>query len=421
MTERKRLIPASNNPPAKVKDPGVIRLVMAGAGAYNAKSGEFLFLPAAEGQRRRMAAELREALFARAGLQPVDCGSDEAIFSLAERYARDWGDDATAFSEERGRVVYMLGWSRDIDSATARTEIAAQTILQELRSDDCNFRFLEEIQPTEGRAFILTAPAEAGTLNARPGFACPACGKRLLPDSPTSFCGVQPGADEAPEPLGEISTPGADTILELCGQLGLEITRTIKAMLYVASDESGRSVPVASFVRGDCNVSMNKLSNWLYKNRKLTGLQTADRATLEELIGEVAGYCGPVGMPGHVIVVCDESVRGAKNAVVGANRPGYHLKGCAHGRDFDAPIADIAQITEGMPCSCGGASLETCVLRDSGVIGFGVGHKMTVFNGDGEKMYRPLSYRNREGANHYPIQWRGKISLESVIQAIHAA
>lgn len=418
MTERRVLVPASNNPPAKVKDPGVIKLVMAGAGAYNAKSGEFLFLPSAEGQRRRLIASLREALFERAGLQPVDCGSDEAIFSLADRYVRDWEDDATAFSEERGRALYMLGWSRDIDSATAQTNVMMDTILQTLQDE--NFRFLEEVQPTEGRAFILTSPAEAGVLGARPGFHCPACGKDLLPDSPTTFCGIQPGDDETEEPLEEVETPGANTILELCNQLKLEIARTIKAMLYVATDEDGKSVPVASFVRGDCNVSMNKLSNWLYRNKNLTGLRTADKAELEELIGEVAGYCGPVGMPGHVVVVCDESVRDAKNTVVGANKPGYHLKGCCHGRDFDAPIADIAQIIEGMPCSCGRASLEACFLRDSGVIGFGVGHKMTVFNSDDEKMYKLLSYRTREGANQYPLQWRGNISTESVMLAIHA-
>lgn len=418
MTERKLLIPVSSNPPAKVKDPGVIKLVMEGAGAYNAKSGEFLFLPSGEEQRRRLAASLRLALFESAGLQQVDCGSDEAIFSLSERFARDWGENATAFSEERGRTLCMLGWSLDWDCAAAQAEAVMRTILTELRDGD--FSFLEETQPTEGRAFVLTSQAGAGTLRARPGFLCPACGKRLLPDSPAGIRGTQPGADETPEPLEEVFTPGANTIQELCGQLGLEITRTIKAMLYVAEDEGGQSVPVAAFVRGDCSVSMNKLSNWAYKNRGLKGLKTADRAELEELIGEVAGYCGPVGMPEQAAVICDESVRGAKNTVVGANKPGYHLKGCAHGRDFDAPFADIAQITEGMPCSCGAAPLEACLLRDSGAISFGDGHEMTVLNSGDEKTHRQLSYRDRDGAHLYRIQWRGKISLESVIHALHA-
>ncbi len=418
MTERRLLVPASDNPPAKVKDPGVVNLVMAGAAAYNAKSGEFLLLPAGEKERRRLVASLRETLFAFAGLQQVDCGSDEAIFSLADRYVRDWGDDATAFSEERGRALYMLGWSADIESATAQVEVMMNTVLRELNCD--RFRFLEEAQPTEGRAFILVSPGEAGTLDARSGLHCPACGNYLLPDSPAKFNAAQPGADEPEELLEEIATPGANTIQELCSQLNLEVARTIKAMLYVAADEGGKAVPVAAFVRGDCNVSMNKLSNWLYKNKGLTGLRAADKAELEALIGEVAGYCGPVGMPAHVIVVCDESVRSAKNTVVGANKPGYHLKGCCHGRDFDAPIADIAQNIEGMPCSCGRASLKACLLRDSGVIGFGVGHKMTVFNSDDVRMYKLLSYRTREGANQYPLQWRGNISTESIVLALHA-
>lgn len=418
MSKRRMLVPASNNPPAKVKDPGVVKLVMAGAGAYNAKSGEFLFLPAAETERRRLIAILRGLLFELAGVQPVDCGSDEAIFSLADRYVREWGDDATAFCEERGRSLYMLGWSKDNASAEAQTKAMMRAVTETLLDGD--FRFLEETQPTEGRAFILTSPAQAGTLNARPGFSCPSCGETFLPDSPIDFRADQPGREETEEPLEEVETPGANTILELCAQLNLEVRRTIKAMLYVASDESGARVPIASFVRGDCNVSLNKLSNWLYKNKGLSGLRTAEKSELTELIGEVAGYCGPVGMPEHVVVLCDGSVRGARNTVVGANKPGYHLKGCCHGRDFDAPIADIAQITEGMPCSCGEASLETCLLRESGVICFGVGQKLTVFNSDDEKMYKLLSYRTREGVYQYPLLWRGNISSESIMLALNA-
>jgi len=411
------LVPTSDNPPAKVKDPGVIRLVMAGAGAYNAKSGEFLFLPSAEGERRRLTASLRGKLFERAGVQPVDCGSDEAIFTLADRYVRDWGDDATAYSEERGRKIVMLGWSEDEASASARAGAVMDALLSCL--PEAGFAFVEESQPTEGRAYMLCSPAVPGVLESRPGFCCPACGAMYLPDSPFPMRYGQPGEGEPEEPLTEIATPGANTIADLCAQLNLAVERTLKAMLYAAEDARASRVAVAAFVRGDCNVSMNKLSNWLYKERGLTGLRSADKAELEELIGEVAGYCGPVGMPGRVTVICDESVRGAKNTVVGANKPGYHLGGCCHGRDFDAPFADIAQLTERMPCSCGRASVEACLLRVSGVIGFGVGHRMTVFNSDDEKMYKQLSYRTREGVHQYPILWRGCVSTESVVLASH--
>ena len=46
----------------KYEDPGVIELVMTGAGAYNAKSGEFLFLPSAERERRRLIASLAQTV-----------------------------------------------------------------------------------------------------------------------------------------------------------------------------------------------------------------------------------------------------------------------------------------------------------------------------------------------------------------------
>ena len=45
MNERKTLLPKTDNPPAKVKDSGIINLVKAGKAVYNAKSGELLFLP----------------------------------------------------------------------------------------------------------------------------------------------------------------------------------------------------------------------------------------------------------------------------------------------------------------------------------------------------------------------------------------
>ena len=111
--------------------------------------------------------------------------------------------------------------------------------------------------------------------------------------------------------LEDISTPGASTILELCRQLDIGVERMIKAMLYVALDEDRRVHPVAAFLRGDFNVSMNKLSAWLCREKNFVALRTAEKQELQDLIGEVAGYCGPVGMPENVVVVCDASVKGA--------------------------------------------------------------------------------------------------------------
>ena len=97
MKEYAILIPRSEIRPAKVKDPGIIELVKAGLAAYNAKNGELLFLPEGDRLRRELVSRLKSAMLRDDGVQSVDCGSDAAVFSLAERYVREWGDSATSF------------------------------------------------------------------------------------------------------------------------------------------------------------------------------------------------------------------------------------------------------------------------------------------------------------------------------------
>lgn len=416
----KTLIPQTANPPAKVKDPGIIHLVKAGAAAYNAKTGTLLLLPEGEKERKEITSRIRESLFDTAGVQQVDCGGDTAIFSVAERYVKDWGDAATAFSEERGREIHLLGWCKDIGEAMIKMGEIQSALLDTL-SPKGNFTFVEEISECHSKTVYLASPAEPGTLEPREGFICRSCGQIYLPDSPIRFNEVQPGAQECEEALEEIETPGADTIPDLCNQLGIDAKRTLKAMLYVAFDETQAPRPIAAFVRGDRNISMAKLASCLLRHHNLRGLRTAEKTELRELVGEVAGYCGPVGMPDHVILICDESAKDTKNVVVGANRPGYHKKGCCYGRDFEAPAFDIAQNSQGISCSCGATSLEAVLLRISGVINFGVGlKKKTDGNSSDEKIYKVLSCKNREGVCQYATEWNADFSVEKIILAIHS-
>jgi prolyl-tRNA synthetase len=412
VSEHKILVPRTDNPPAKVKDLGVISLVMSGRAAYNAKSGELLFLPEGASELRRVMNDAANRLSA-SGYQRVNCASDEAIFSLAERYVREWGDDATAFCEGRGRNIRILSWNRDESSAVASCEVAMGALpesLKERSPGGPKISIAEDVTEDDARTFALVSPCEAGDAGARPGFICASCGAAKFPDSPIGYIPAQPGAGEPEEPAEDVETPGANTITELCSQLGIGVTRTLKAMLYVAYDAAGERRAVASFVRGDYNLSMNKLSKWLRRERGLAGLRTAEKAELRSLVGEVAGYCGPAGMPDSVVVVADNSVAGSRNTVAGANRPGYHKKGCCHPRDFDPPIADIAQTTSGAPCECGG-SCEAHALRELGVITAANATGRT----DGVKV---LSYRDREGAHDYPWVCAGSINAERVVIAL---
>ncbi|MDR3163991.1 MAG: hypothetical protein LBU13_00265 [Synergistaceae bacterium] len=410
MSVHKTLVPKTDNPPAKVKDSGIINLVKAGRAAYNAKSGELLFLPEGELALRGIKAVLGSALEAE-GFQRVDCGTDDAVFSVAERFAREWKDSARSFCEERGRELRVISWDAGADSAFARAERAMKSIVSGL--DKNVFSFVEDVTRDAARTFILAARCGAGDAGARAGFSCESCGALRFPDSPFGCAPHQPGAEEPEGILEDIETPGANTIVELCSQLSIDVPRTLKAMLYVASDGDSKRRAVASFVRGDYNLSMIKLAGWLERERGLTGLRSADKAELHELVGEVAGYCGPVGMPPHVVMVGDLSLVGSKNTVVGANHPGYHRRGCCHPRDFDPPIADIAQTAAGTPCACGG-SYQACFARELGRLA--ISDLSKTENGKAKK----LSYRDREGAHDFPFLLDGLFSAERITVARHS-
>jgi prolyl-tRNA synthetase len=410
MSEHKTLVPKTDNPPAKVKDSGIINLVKAGKAAYNAKSGELLFLPEGEAALREVKTVVGASLEAE-GFQKVDCASDEAIFSVAERFAREWKEAARSFCEERGRKIRLMSWDADAVSSFARAGKAMKSILSAL--DESDFSFVEDTDRGAERTFGLAARCEAACTGARAGFFCESCGSLRFPDSPFDYTPPHPGADEPEGVPEDVETPGANTIAELCSQLSIDVPRTLKAMLYAAIDADSKRRAVASFVRGDYNLSMNKLAGWLERERGLTGLRSADKAELHELVGEVAGYCGPVGMPPQVVTVGDLSLVGSKNTVVGANRPGYHRKCCCHPRDFDPPIADIAQAADGTPCSCG-SLYRACFIRELGRLE--ISYLSEAENGKAKK----LSYRDREGAHDFPFLLDGSISAERIVTARHS-
>jgi prolyl-tRNA synthetase len=410
------LAPKTENPPAKVKDAGVVSLVKKGAAAYNAKSGELLLLPEGALELGQIKNSVREAA-QQSGFQRVDCGSDDAVFSIAERYVREWRETATAFCDERSRELRVLSWHEDESSAALAAEDLMKTILDALSDEDetprARFSFVEDVPEDKSRIFVLASACETGDIGAKAGFLCRSCGSMKFPDSPLGYIPSQPGENEPEEAIKDIATPGANTIAELCAQLNIDVNRTLKAMLYVAYETGETKRAVASFVRGDYNMSMNKLARWLERELKLTGLRSAGKPELQELIGEVAGYCGPVGMPPGTVLVCDSSVIGSKNTVAGANRPGYHKIGCCHPRDFNPPTADIAQATAGTPCACGGV-YEPHAIREAG--------HLRIFNAasDGGAPVKTLSYRDREGSHEYPAICAGTISAERIMLSVHS-
>lgn len=141
-------------------------------------------------------------------------------------------------------------------------------------------------------------------------------------------------------PLEEIATPATKTIQEVAGFVGVPSSQTLKAVFYYANGEF-----IFVVIRGDLEVNETKLRN----NLKCSDLRLAT----EEEVGEaglVAGFASPVDLKGIKVVV-DDSITLGSNFVVGANKPGYHLRNANFPRDFQVDLmADIALARAGDSC-----------------------------------------------------------------------
>jgi len=157
--------------------------------------------------------------------------------------------------------------------------------------------------------------------------------------------------------LEEIVTPGVETIAEVADFVGVPTNQTLKAVFYFADGEF-----IFVIIRGDLEVNETKLRNAL----KCSELRLATEGEVNEA-GLVAGFASPIGIKG-VRVVADDSITSGFNFIVGANKPGYHLRNANYPRDFQVDlIADIALAQSGDNC-------PRCRGKLSSARGIEVGH-----------------------------------------------
>ena len=152
--------------------------------------------------------------------------------------------------------------------------------------------------------------------------------------------------DGLPEPLGmpePVDTPGATTIEQVAGQLGVPAGALIKAFPIVVEGAGPRLV----VIRGDHRLNEIKLRNHLH-----AGWRPADEAEVRDLFGSVPGFIGPVGRDA---VIADEALRGMAGLVAGANEPDRHLRGVEPGRDFEPEWADVRRVEPGDRAPGGGS------------------------------------------------------------------
>lgn len=147
-------------------------------------------------------------------------------------------------------------------------------------------------------------------------------------------------------PYEEVATPGKGTVEEVTAFLGIDSSRLIKTLLFVADDE-----PVAVLVRGDRELNDIKLKNLL----GCDVLEMASAEQVQEWTGAPVGYAGPVGLA--ISVYADSELKAADGWVTGANKKDTHLQHVSLGRDAQiTAFADVRMITEADPCPrCGGS------------------------------------------------------------------
>jgi prolyl-tRNA synthetase len=156
--------------------------------------------------------------------------------------------------------------------------------------------------------------------------------------------------DETMTGLDEVKTPGRGGIAAVVEFLGITADRMIKCLVY----ETERGFVVA-LVRGDLDVNEVALKNAL----GVQHLQLASEEKVGRATGAPVGFVGPHRLPADALVIADESVRGAVNAVTGAGRADWHVRGFSIERDAKVSgWASFAAARAGDPCPRCGKPLE---------------------------------------------------------------
>ncbi len=211
---------------------------------------------------------------------------------------------------------------------------------------------------------------------------CPECGYKSNMEVATSV--VENYADDVELPLEEVYTADAKEIAQVTQYLGdIPAYKTVKAVCYNIKGDS--ETTVVCFVRGDLEVNEAKLKKVLLKEVVPAGLEGS------ALVAGNIGCLGIEKLP-NVVVVYDNSLKGANNMVTGANKEEYHIKNLSFNRDINVKeFFDIAKVVDGARCAHCGAPLK---LQNGIEIGniFQLGTKytesmgMTVLNKDGKSV-----------------------------------
>ncbi|OGI10343.1 MAG: proline--tRNA ligase [Candidatus Margulisbacteria bacterium GWF2_35_9] len=159
--------------------------------------------------------------------------------------------------------------------------------------------------------------------------------------------------DEENQTAIEVETPGIKSIEDVSKFLNSTPTQLIKALVYqyeIMIEQNKYEAKYALiFIRGDYDLSEIKLGNKL----NALSLRLATDDEIQTQLNAPSGFLGPVGLATNksLTILADDSIKGLKNAIVGANKVDYHLKNVNTPKDytFDEYI-DLKIVKEGDTC-----------------------------------------------------------------------
>ena len=150
-----------------------------------------------------------------------------------------------------------------------------------------------------------------------------------------------PPSDTREAALTPVETPDQRTIEEVSTFLGEPPERFVKTLLY----ETDTGAVVAALVRGDHELSEPKLKNLL----GCEWVALADEETVHKVTGAPTGFAGPLRIKAQL--TSDQSLRGARGLVCGANERDMHMTGLDIERDLPSlQFADLRRATAGDTC-----------------------------------------------------------------------
>ncbi|MEZ4390151.1 MAG: proline--tRNA ligase [Polyangiales bacterium] len=190
---------------------------------------------------------------------------------------------------------------------------------------------------------------------------CPACNYAATVEAATAqHAEADLAADASRSAAVEVATPGKRTIEDVAEFLGVATSQTVKAGAYMFGAAQGDPGRLAvAFVRGDRRFNEVALAREL-------GAQWIRAAEDDELSarGVHAGYVGPLGLSAKVdVALVDAEIGASSDVVVGANRPGFHLRGADLRVALDelgdrGRVASVRAVGRGDACPACGAALE---------------------------------------------------------------